>query len=77
MLGGKRRHGQLGTSDTEHKPTATSILGEGPIRTQVAAMTDEVSDEDFDAAIEEAKQEGNLSRANVARKVKPTTADDC
>jgi hypothetical protein len=74
VLGGKRRHGQLGMPDTEHKPTATSILGEGPIRTQVAAMTDDVSDEDFEEAIEEAKQEGNMSRANVVRKVKPTTA---
>lgn len=32
-------------------------------------MTDGVSDEQFDAAIEEAKAEGNLSRANVVRKV--------
>jgi hypothetical protein len=72
VLGGKRR--QLSTDGTELKPTATSILGDGPIRTQVTAMTDGVDDASFDAAIEEAKQEGNLSRANVVRKVKPTTA---
>jgi hypothetical protein len=33
-------------------------------------MTDGVSDEQFDEAITEAKAEGNLSRANVVRKVK-------
>lgn len=33
-------------------------------------LTDNVTDEQFDAAIDEAKAEGNLSRANVVRKVK-------
>lgn len=32
-------------------------------------MTDGVSDEQFETAIDEAKDEGNLSRANVVRKV--------
>ena len=32
-------------------------------------MTDGVPDEKFEAAITEAKTEGNLSRANVVRKV--------
>lgn len=32
-------------------------------------MTDDVTDEQFDAALAEAKGEGNLSRANVVRKV--------
>lgn len=37
----------------------------------IYAMTDSVeSDEDFDEAIADAKAEGNLSRANVVRKVK-------
>lgn len=34
------------------------------------AVTDGVTDEQFDAAIVQAKAEGNLSRANVVRKVK-------
>lgn len=38
-------------------------------------MTDGISDEKFEAAIEEGKVEGNLSRANIVRKVKPTTAE--
>lgn len=36
----------------------------------IYAMTDSVSDEQFEQAIEEAKAEKNLSRANVVRKVK-------
>jgi len=36
----------------------------------IVQMTDDVPREQFDAAIEEAKAEGNLSRANVVRKVK-------
>lgn len=75
-LGGKRRH-QLGSDDTEQKPNPTSILGAGPIRTQVAAMTDGVTDEDFDRAIAEGKAEGNLSRANLVRKVKTPAWHPC
>ena len=39
-------------------------------RTSTYAVTDDVSDEEYDAVLEEAKAEGNLSRANVVRKVK-------
>ncbi|AIK69154.1 hypothetical protein PBI_HADES_47 [Mycobacterium phage Hades] len=38
--------------------------------TGIYAMTDGVSDEAFEEAITEAREEGNLSRANVARKAK-------
>lgn len=38
--------------------------------TSVFAMTDGVSDEQFEQALAEARDEGNLSRANVARKAK-------
>jgi hypothetical protein len=41
-------------------------------RTEAAVMGS-VSDEQFDAALAEAKAEGNLSRANVVRKVKGET----
>ena len=40
------------------------------------AMTDGVSDEKFDDAIAKAKTEGNLSRANVVRKLRSETAGD-
>lgn len=36
---------------------------------QTYAVTDNVTDEQFDSALESAKDEGNLSRANVVRKV--------
>ena len=36
----------------------------------IAAITDGVSDEQFEEALTEAKSEGNLSRANVVRKLK-------
>ena len=37
-------------------------------------MADDVSEDQFDAVIEEAKAEGNLSRANVVRKVESMKA---
>lgn len=39
-------------------------------------MTDDVSDENFDEAITEAREENNLSRANVARKAKARAKPD-
>lgn len=36
----------------------------------IYAMTDGVTDEQFEAALDEARREGNLSRANVARKAR-------
>lgn len=33
-------------------------------------MTDDVSDEDFEEVMAEAKDEGNLSRSNITRKIK-------
>lgn len=49
-----------------------SYLGTAKERTGAYAMTDGVPDEQFEEAIAEAKEEGNLSRANVVRKVKGT-----
>lgn len=39
----------------------------------IGHLTDGVTDEQFDAAVTQAKAEGNLSRANVVRKVKGET----
>lgn len=39
-------------------------------RVATYAMTDNLTDDQFDAAIDAAKEEGNLSRANVVRKVR-------
>lgn len=73
-----RRHDLLATS--EKLPHAVdidrSIYQNG---SQIMTMVDGVEPETFDAAVTEAKSEGNLSRANVVRKVKkedgPTTRD--
>lgn len=53
-------------TDFAPKHELSGITGEGGIY----AMTDGVSDGQFEEAITEAKSEGNLSRANVARKCK-------
>jgi len=39
-------------------------------RSDTYAMTDDVNDDDFETALTEAKDEGNVSRANVVRKIK-------
>ncbi len=62
--GGKRRG---------HQSTTTSIgdvIPRGRSRTETYAITDGVSDERFEQAIAEARAEGCLSRANVARKAR-------
>ena len=57
--------------DSRWSPAAFGVpsdeLARGPY-----ALADDVPDEQFEAAITEAKAEGNLSRANVVRKVKGT-----
>ena len=50
--------------------TRTEQSGGRSADCSVFAMTDNVSDQQFDEAIDESKSEGNLSRANVARKAK-------
>lgn len=42
----------------------------GGNRARIYHMTDGVTDEEFDSALETAKEEKNLSRANVVRKIK-------
>lgn len=67
--------------DLVHKPapsefaTKTELNGvvsatSGTDRPGIYAMTDNVSDAQFEEAVTEAREEGNLSRANVARKCK-------
>lgn len=44
----------------------------GQATSETYAMADGVTDEEFEAAITEAKAEGNMTRANIVRKVKRT-----
>lgn len=54
----------------EKRVSPSDYLNGGQASADTYAMTDDVSDEDFDSILEEAKQEGNLTRSNVARKAK-------
>ena len=52
------------------KKSPGDYLGHGRARSDIYAMVDGISDEQFEAALAEARSEGNLSRANVARKTR-------
>jgi len=58
--------------DDRKSPTEFAPLHEltGNDRDGIYAMVDGVTEPEFDAAIDDAKAEGNLSRANVVRKIK-------
>lgn len=79
-----RWDGELAPSESATKPSPFNFatkdeLGSAHDNGGIYAMTDGVSDEQFEEALTEAKSEGNLSRANVVRKVKnqagPMTRD--
>jgi hypothetical protein len=55
--------------------TLHELSGDGNRIKGIYDLTDGVSDEDFEAAVKEARAEGNLSRANVARKAQARAAD--
>ncbi len=84
-----RRRGDIGGGGTAGQAAATTRMShrdhlESPTelfkganeRTDVYKITDDVTDEQFEEAITEAKDEGNLSRANVVRKVGKTARKD-
>lgn len=63
--------GVPGSSRGEHLGTPHEIAGEHKsVLSEIYEMVDGASDEEFDSAIGEAKSEGQLTRANVVRKVK-------
>lgn len=66
--GTAHRKDQTGSSSLI--PSAKDFISDSYEIRDAYAMTDNVSDIQFDEAIAEAKGEGNLSRANVARKCK-------
>lgn len=64
--------GNQHTRGEDREPASTSptdFFSNHQERTETYAVTDGVSDEQFESALAEAKEEGNLSRANVVRKV--------
>src|SRR5262249_37391548 len=62
--------GNPGDRRGDHLGSPGSFFRHGDERADAYAITDGVSDTDFEDAIDEAKAEGNLSRANVVRKVR-------
>jgi hypothetical protein len=62
--------GNPGDRRGDHLGSPGSFFRHGDERADTYAMTDGVSDTDFEDAIGEAKAEGNLSRANVVRKIR-------
>ena len=59
--------GVLATDQTKYSPS--DLTGGGQVQHEIYAMADGASDEEFEEALTEAREEGNLSRANVKRKV--------
>lgn len=57
------------TDQMEERQSPSTFIAEGREHNDISAMTLTTSDE-FDDVIDEAKAEGNLSRANVARKAR-------
>ena len=72
--GDRRSHGvhggNLNDRHGDHLGSPGSFFRHGDERADTYAMTDSVSDTHFEDAISEAKAEGNLSRANVVRKIR-------
>ena len=62
--------GNPGDRRGEHLGSSGSFFRHDDERADAYAMTDGVTDTDFEDAIGEAKAEGNLSRANVVRKIR-------
>lgn len=57
-----------GPTDFAKQGDLSGARGDG-----IYALTDGVTDEEFEQAVSEAKEEGNMSRAHIARKVKKPT----
>lgn len=66
----KKRGEQVAPMRSNLPRTKDLIGGSGAVTAETYAMTDDVTDEEFDAALDTAKEEKNLSRANVVRKIK-------
>jgi hypothetical protein len=62
--------GNPGDRRGDHLDSPTSFFQHGRERADAYAMTDGVSDTDFEDALGEARAEGELSRANVVRKIR-------
>lgn len=64
------KRGEQADLDSIHLRSAGDYFTNGTDGHQTYAVTDNVTDDDFNTALDEARAEGNVSRANVIRKIK-------
>lgn len=74
IRGSVSRKSEPDVHDDRVSPEAFFTHGEE--RRDIYALADNGTEEDFDAALVEAREEGNVSRANVVRKLKDRVARD-
>jgi hypothetical protein len=67
--------GNPGDTRGNHLDSSGSFFQNGRERADAYAMTDDVSDAAFEDVLGEAKAEGNLSRANVVRKLRQRSGE--
>lgn len=73
---GNQHTGGLHPVEMKSKPSASDFFPEGDsARTAVLDMVDTANDAEFEAALSDARAEGNLSRANVVRKIQGVKTD--
>jgi hypothetical protein len=66
----------LPRNDVNRKIPVAEYLGSGGARSDIYSMTDGVTDTDFDEVLDEGRDEGNLTRANIARKLRQRRIPD-
>ena len=64
------RRGDIGRNRGDDLSRSETLIGQGKTADEHRTMA-AAADEAFDAAVDEARSEGNLSRANVVRKLRP------
>lgn len=64
-----RRNGERTLSDAD-KVSPSEFFSNSQQRDETYAMTDGVTDEEYEDAVSEARDENNLSRSNIIRKIK-------
>jgi hypothetical protein len=69
------RGGYPGDARGDHLDSPAGFFRNGKERADTYAMTDGVTDADFDDALEQARSDRDLSRANVVRKIRQQRAD--
>jgi DNA-binding NarL/FixJ family response regulator len=65
----RTRQDRVDIQDLNIKPSPRQFVAGGQTISEIYALTDGVSDEQFDTALTDARDEGNLSRVNVVRKL--------